>query len=253
VKAVIEYDGQAYVGFQRQSQLPTVQSALERAIEQVTGTSIRITASGRTDSGAHAVGQVISFEIDSHLEDATLTRAINAKLAGDIAVQSLSTTAASFDPRRQAVSREYHYLVLNRLTPSPLWRGRALHVDRPLDIHAMRLSASHIVGTHDFSSFVTPSRDEIRLPERQRTSVRTLYCLEVLHESEFIRFRFVGSGFMQHMIRAIVGTLVMVGEGRIAPSDIAEILAARDHSRSSPPVPAHGLYLMKVCYGSGSE
>lgn len=244
---MVEYDGRAYTGFQSQKSSPTIQAALQMAIEKATGEAGQVSAAGRTDSGAHAAGQVISCDVETRLDDAVLLRAINAHLPYDVAIQSLSTVDSTFDPRRQALSREYHYLVVNRPTRSPLWNDRAFHYRRPLTESRMQMAAGYLVGVHDFSSFASRSKDSFD-PEYPPSPIREIYQLKVLRDGDIIRFRIVGSGFMQHMIRSIVGTLLLVGDGTVEPEDIDVILKSRDRSRSGPPVPAHGLYLMKVEY-----
>jgi tRNA pseudouridine38-40 synthase len=241
VKGILEYDGTAYAGFQRQKQLPTIQGALEAAIEAATKESTRVTAAGRTDSGAHATGQVVSFAVSTRLDDRTLLRAVNAHLPADIALQELSTVDASFDPRRQAVRRQYHYLVLSRVTPSPLWRGRALQVRLPLDLDAMRAAGRHFIGVHDFSAFGSPSRVG-------GSRVREIFCIDIETEGDLVRIRIAGGGFMLHMIRSMVGMLLQVGEGRRQPDDVRSVLASRDPARSGPLAPACGLYLVEVSY-----
>lgn len=249
VKAIVEYDGGAYAGFQWQPSLPSVQATLEEALHDATGASARISASGRTDAGAHARGQVISFQLDTRLDDCTLLRAINAHLPADVALQALATSGPEFDPRRQATSREYRYLVLNRATPSPLWRGRAHHVITPLNVEGMQAAASHLVGIHDFSSFGNPPERENN-EDGQRSAVRVMYSLDITRDQELITFRFVGNAFLQHMIRTIVGTLLKVGHGRMTPDEVDVVLAARDRRRSEAAVPACGLYLVEVRYGA---
>jgi len=192
------------------------------------------------------LGQVIAFAVDTRLDDSTLLAAINAHLPGDIALQSLSTTNPGFDPRRSATRREYHYLVVNRSTQAPLLRGRAHWVRSRLDLRAMRAAAQTLVGIHDFSAFATPAASD-GMP------VREIYDLDVASESDLVRFRVVGSGFMQHMIRTIVGTLLLVGSGNLEPAEIGSILASRDRNRSANPVPAHGLYLVSVSYDDSSQ
>lgn len=246
MKAVVEYQGGAYAGFQRQPTFPSIQSSLERAIEAATGRGSAVSAAGRTDSGAHAAGQVISFCTNSRLDDHVLLRATNAHLPPDIALQTLETTDDSFDPRRAAVSREYHYLVLNRPVPSPLWNGRAHRVGTPVDVAVMQSAANHFVGIHDFSSFASPASDD-------ESPVREIYELDAKRNGELITFRIVGSGFMKHMIRTIIGTLLTVGTGRLQPDEVVGILLSRERIRSAPPVPACGLYLMKVNYEACSS
>lgn len=246
IKAIVEYSGANYSGFQRQSELASVQGVLEMAAAATLGQASRVTAAGRTDAGAHALGQVISFTADSRLDDQTMLRAINAHLPCDVALQSLATVEPEFDPRRHATGREYHYLVLRRAVPSPLWEGRAHRVGRLLDVTAMRAAASILVGAHDFGAF--------GLPEALGSStVREIFRFEVVEQDELLRFEIYGSGFMRHMIRAVIGTLLEVGVGRLKEADITALLSARTGKRSAPPVPAHGLYLVNVTYGPGAE
>jgi tRNA pseudouridine38-40 synthase len=237
----VEYDGSAYAGFQRQTCLPTVQGALEAAVRELTGCAGKVSGSGRTDAGAHATGQVVSFLVKSRLDDAVLLRALNAHLPEDIALQELTTTDRSFDPRRHATRREYHYLVLNRPTPSPLWRGRAYHVSRKLDLGAMSAAAQLLVGIHDFRAFATPSSPA-------QSAVREIYGLQVGAEDDIVRFRVAGSGFMRHMIRSIVGTLIRVGRGELPAEHVRIILGSRDRASAAAPAPAQGLYLVDVSF-----
>lgn len=237
----MEYDGSGFSGFQWQANVPSVQATLERAIEAATGNASRVSAAGRTDSGAHAAGQVVSFAVDSPLTDLDLLNAVNARLPGHVALQSLETTDEAFDPRRWASKREYHYLVLNRRSPSPLWRGRAHQVRSPLDVASMRAGAAHLVGVHDYSAFGTPST-------KDGVAIRKILVFDVEDEGEIIRFRIVGTGFMQHMIRTMIGTLLRVGRGKNVSEDIQTILLSRDRKRAATAAPACGLYLMHVTY-----
>jgi tRNA pseudouridine38-40 synthase len=241
VKAIVEYDGTRYVGFQRQSQRPSIQGALENAIAVATGTPNRVTAAGRTDAGAHAWAQVVSFTTNTRLDDVTLTRALNAHLSSDIAVRSIETVDSSFDPRRQAVKREYHYLVVRR-GKAPLWHGRAHRIDHPLNIEDMRIASRHLVGIHDFAAFGSPSMSG-------GATIREIFDIRIIEDGEMIRFEFDGSSFLRHMIRSMVGTLLDVGSCRLKPSAVQTILASRDRRQAAAPVPACGLYLMNVTYG----
>ena len=245
IKAIVEYDGANYSGFQRQSTLPSIQGALESALESATGAPSRVSGAGRTDAGAHARGQVVSCLTDTRLDDVTLLRALNAHLPDDIAVQALDTVDSSFDPRRDAVRRRYDYLVVVRPTRSPLWRGRAFNVNRPLDVESMQAAADVLVGVNDFAAFGAPTADG-------GCTVRELFSLRVIAEGEVVRFEFVGSSFLKQMIRSIVGTLLEVGQGRLQANDLQSILDSRDRSRAAAPVPAAGLYLEHVTYGPNS-
>ena len=238
----MEYDGTTFAGFQWQANLPSIQGALESAVSKATGESPRITAAGRTDAGAHAFGQVIAFTLDSRLDDATLLNAMNAYLPEQVALRSLETVDADFDPRRWARTREYNYLVLNCPTRSPLWHERAHHVRTPLDLDAMRQASVHFFGVHDFSAFATPS-------DGGDSAVREIFSIEISRDGDLIAFRIVGNAFLQHMIRTLVGALVQVGEGKYSPDHVDTILKSQDRRNAPPPVPACGLYLMNVTYG----
>lgn len=220
----------------------TIQGALESAILHVCGSSVTVAGAGRTDSGAHACGQVVSFVVDTALDDGRLLMGINAHLPPDIAFQELSTVDSAFDPRRHATSREYQYLVLNRPTSSPLWRGRAYHVRHPLNLRPMRDAAAQFVGVHNFRGFPGSSV--------KTCTVRRLYEFDIFQESDLLRFRIIGSGFVHHMIRSIVGCLVSIGAGQSCPEEVGKAL--RGESDNSSPkwslAPAHGLYLVNVGY-----
>lgn len=252
VRAIVEYDGAAYAGFQRQAAQPSIQGAIERSVHLATGSDIRIVGAGRTDAGAHALGQVIAFSLDTRLDDATLLRAVNAHLPHDIGLRSLETVGDDFHPRFNAQSREYNYLVLNRPTRSPLWRGRAYHVRHPLELDSMRRAALQLVGCHDFIGFTASEAGEVGSAGRPRSTIRVMYASSVDRCGELIRFCFRGTAFMKHMIRTIVGSLLVVGAGRMAEDEIGLILRTGERERAGPCVPAHGLYLVRVHYTTES-
>ncbi|HZT95360.1 MAG TPA: tRNA pseudouridine(38-40) synthase TruA [Chloroflexota bacterium] len=249
MRATVEYDGANYAGFQWQPALPNVQGTLERAVEGATGCRTRVVGAGRTDRGAHAVGQVIAFDVDTRLDNSVLVRALNAHLPADIALTSLNTVAEDFHPRFDAAEREYHYLVLNRPARSPHWRGRAHHVPQALNLEAMRQAAASLVGRHDFSSFTSASADEAE----GRNRSRTLRDIDIKQEGEIVRFRFIGDAFMRHMVRTIVGVLLQVGMGMMPVEQVRGILEQRDRRLAGEGVPAWGLYLMRVSYPDEHE
>ncbi len=238
----MEYDGAGFAGFQRQRNLPSIQGVLESALADVTGEPTRVSAAGRTDAGAHATGQVVAFSTGSRLDDAALLRAINARLPSEVALQSLETTEERFDPRRHAKARHYLYRVLNRRVRSPLCRERAYFVAKPLDLQAMNAAADFLRGTHDFASFGNPPAGP------GASTIRTIHRLDIMANDEMIDFHFVANAFMHQMIRCLVGTLLLVGEGRVGAGEVKNILEARNRSRAAPPAPAHGLYLTQVSY-----
>ncbi len=238
--AVIEYDGTDYLGFQLQAEGRTVQGEVERALAKITRRETRIISAGRTDAGVHAIGQVISFVPQWKHSLPELHRAMNALLPEDVAVHQMAWVADDFHPRFDAVSREYRYTVLNQSLRSPLARRFAYHYLKPLDVEVMDRAARCLVGSHDFASFGRP-------PQGEKT-VRQVYRAECTRQDQFIYFDIVANAFLYRMARNIVGTLLLVGIGELSAKGFEEILRARDRRRASPPVPAHGLCLIRVNY-----
>ncbi|GAC1519030.1 MAG: tRNA pseudouridine(38-40) synthase TruA [Chloroflexota bacterium] len=232
--------GTAYAGFQRQPGKVTVQSVIEESIATVTQEYAPVVASGRTDAGAHALGQVIAFSSLTRLQDQVLQRALNATLPRDIVVTHVQDVAADFHPRFDAHSRTYRYLLYNRHVPSPLWRLRAAHVRRPLDVGAMAEAASALLGRHNFAAFV-PAIQAVE-------STRTFYSSHCRRRGDLIAVDLRASGFKRQMVRSIVGTLIWAGEGKIGRDDFSTIMASGDRRRAGETMPAHGLYLLDVHY-----
>jgi tRNA pseudouridine38-40 synthase len=243
-RLVLEYDGAAFAGWQVQPQVETVQGALEVAIAQVTGCRVRVVGAGRTDAGVHAEGQVASVGIETALDAERLRLALNGVLPRSVAVVEASEAPASFHARRDARSKRYRYAIWNGAIRSPLRAARAWCLQRPLDLVAMREAATAFVGTHDFASFQTAGSDVT-------TTERTLDRIEILGaRGGEITLVFEGSGFLRHMVRNLTGTLVEVGSGRRAASEMPALLAARDRRRAGRTAPAHGLTLEWVRYGA---
>jgi tRNA pseudouridine38-40 synthase len=242
-RAVIEYDGTRYYGFQRQrAGAPSIQAELERAIAQVTGSPSRVVGAGRTDTGVHALGQVVSFTNDwpdRHGVDALL-RALNANLPADIAVTELAVATPQFHPRFDARQRTYEYRILNTPRRRPLWRERAWHVSQALDEARMNEAAAMVVGEHDFATFGRPPVGE--------NTVRTVYRADWQREGEWLTFTVSATAFLQRMVRSLVGTMKVVGEGAWTPGDFREAFEARERRRSAAVAPPHGLYLVAVEY-----
>lgn len=242
-KLTIEYDGTAYAGWQRQPDRPTVQAAVETAIRSITRTDIPVTGAGRTDAGAHALGQVVSFRSDKAMSPEQWVRALNGLLPPDISVRSAERVADDFHARYSARGKLYEYRVLNRVERSALERTRAWHVRGRLDVDAMREAASLLVGRYDFSSFQGSPTDE-------ENPICDLRRIEISQEQALIRFEVQADRFLKQMVRAIVGTLVEVGLGKRPPKSMQEILEARDRRDAGVTAPAHGLYLVRVDYAS---
>lgn len=241
-KLVLEYDGGAFVGWQRQDNGPSVQAALERAIAAFCGEDVEVQAAGRTDSGVHASGQVAHFDLVRPADGGTVRDALNAHLRGQaVAVLSAEAVADDFHARFAASERAYLYRILNRRPPPVLERGRAWWVPAPLDAAAMAAGAQFLRGRHDFTSF--------RASECQAASpVKTLDHLMITREGAEIRVEARARSFLHHQVRNIVGTLKLVGEGKWLPEDVEAALEARDRRAAGPTAPAQGLYLTEVRY-----
>jgi tRNA pseudouridine38-40 synthase len=241
IKLTVEYDGTHYHGWQTQPNGPTIQAVLERALLVFFAVSIRITGSGRTDAGVHALGQVANFHIDKPFERHRLLRGLNALTPPDITIKDAEAVADSFDARRDGRARIYQYQILNRATPSPFYLNRAWHLHAPLEIAAMRAALPSLLGEHDFSSFRAAGCDADH-------AVRNVYGSFLEQRGDLLVYTIEATAFLRHMVRNIVGTLAEVGQGVRAPESLAELLAARDRTRAGLTAPAHGLFLMEVKY-----
>jgi tRNA pseudouridine38-40 synthase len=241
VKLVLEYDGTSYAGWQRQPDQLTVQEAIERAIRQVTQTTVSVIGAGRTDSGVHARGQVASFRIEHDWPASSWTRALNAVLPKDITVRSSSLMDDRFHAQHDARGKLYTYRILHRPARPTIDRAFVWHIYKPLDHAAMQQAASTLIGPHDFSSF------EGSLTDNDNPICR-LQRLEVIRHDDKIFIEAYADRFLKHMVRAIVGTLVEVGLGKRAPDSLTEVLRARDRSAAGQTAPPQGLYLMRVDY-----
>lgn len=247
-KLTLEYDGARFAGWQTQREgLRTVQGELMRALAEIATGPLRLMGAGRTDRGVHAEGQVASAAFETRLDPPTLRRALNAKLPDDLAVLAVELRHDGFDARRDAIAKRYRYQVWNAALPSPLRAARFHQVREPLDLGALRAGAALVLGEHDFASFRGTG-------SAVKTSVRTLQLADVSGErGGELRFAFEGDGFLRHMVRNLVGTLLEVGLGRRAPSWVAEVLAARDRAAAGPTAPACGLTLEWVRYPEAAE
>lgn len=241
-KLVLEYDGGSYHGWQWQQGSLTVQEVLESRLEIMLGGPIRVRASGRTDAGVHARGQVVNFYARTTLKPEEILRGLNSLLPDDIVVLESEEVPDSFHARFSAVSKSYEYHILNRPLPSALERKFAWHIRTPLATAPMREALEIIKGRHDFAAFMA-AKSSVNSTER------CLYRAELQHpDADHLVFTFEANGFLRHMVRNLVGTLVEVGKGKRKPEDFAVILAGRDRRRAGMTAPAHGLYLIRVRY-----
>lgn len=255
-RATIQYDGGAYYGFQRQQagppERPTIQAELEQALARLAGGPIRVIGAGRTDTGVHALGQVIGFTMDwpaRHGPDA-LRRALNANLPRDIVATDVAEAPPGFHPRFDARRRTYEYYVLNAPVRQPLLRGRAWHVGNehaaPLDVERMNVAAALLIGTQDFATFgrAPVGENTVRTVSGSQWSVTSGQW----SAGRMLVYRISAEAFLYRMVRSVVGSLKAVGSGEWSVDRFAEALAARERKQSATLAPAHGLYLVSVEY-----
>ncbi|WP_373498090.1 tRNA pseudouridine(38-40) synthase TruA [Desulfococcus sp.] len=238
----IEYDGGNYAGWQFQKNARTIQGEIESALQTMVGRPVRLCASGRTDAGVHALGQVAGFRCDTRLSPETFQKGLNSMLDDDIVIHDCREAAGSFHARFDAVGKTYHYYILNRPLPSAIRRRHVWFIRRPLDDAAMQSAADMLTGEHDFSAF-----EGAGSPREHAIRVITSARFERGGGGE-IAFKISANGFLRFMVRNIVGTLVEVGHHRITPSEFQAVLESRDRRRAGATAPPQGLFLMKVWY-----
>ena len=241
VKLTVEYDGTNYHGWQIQPNCDSLQAVLERAVSTFLGEPTRVTGSGRTDAGVHALGQVVNFYSGKEFTEYRICRALNALTPVDISIKEVEIVPDSFDARRDARSRVYEYRLLNRATPSPFYLNRAWHLHEQLDFEAMGEAIPCLIGEHDFSSFRAAGCDAPH-------PIRNVYHATLEQRGELLVYTIEATAFLRHMVRNIVGTLVEVGRGERTPESFINLLEERDRTKAGETAPAHGLYLMEVKY-----
>ncbi len=241
-KITIEYDGTSYHGWQRQKNERTIQEEIEKALLTMTGEKTVLTASGRTDAGVHALGQVANFTCDTDLSPQAFQNGLNSLTKDDIVIISCDIAYENFHSRFDAKSKIYNYRILNRNLPAAINRQYAWFIRKILDLVSMRHAARHIVGTHDFKAF------EGTGSPRSHTTRCVIKADIVEQENGFIVFEIEADGFLRFMVRNIVGTLVDVGLGKITTNDFKKILLSKNRSMAGATAPPHGLFLMKVKY-----
>jgi tRNA pseudouridine38-40 synthase len=266
-KLILSYDGTAFNGWQVQPGLPTLQGALQAAIASVAGESTLPQGSGRTDSGVHALAQVVSVALSVSIPAENFLHALNRALPPAIRVLSAEPVPDTFHARHSAIRKSYEYRIFERRPSldtsapgpeprlpdricSPFLAPYVWDCRWPLALEPMQQAADLLVGTHDFTSFAAADPD---LSQRSSTTpglnpVKTIFTSSLTREDDLLVYRVTGSGFLHHMVRNLVGTLADVGRGALTPADFASILAARDRTAAGPTAPASGLYLVKVDY-----
>jgi len=242
-KLLIEYDGTAYSGWQRQTSDRTIQGTIEPALNTMTEQSVTLIGSGRTDAGVHAVAQVANFRVETRLTPDVFLRGLNGLLPGDIVVRDCSQVDEDFHARYDAKSKVYEYRILNHPIRAALFRQYAWHISTTLDLEAMRTAMEHLKGEQDFSAFQAAGGN-------QAHAVRTVMSLGLSEKDAegHVVFSIEADGFLRHMVRNIVGTLVDVGLGKTSTAGFKDILLSKDRSKAGITAPAQGLFLLEVKY-----
>lgn len=242
IKLTIEYDGKEFHGWQKQPSKLNIQGTIEQAIKQITGEDVDLTASGRTDAGVHALGQVANFKTNSTVPIDKWCIALNSILKKSIRIKQAEEVEEAFHSRLSCKRKTYRYVICHAEFSSALYRHLETHIPYPLKIEDMQKAASYLVGEHDFKSFKASGTSS-------KSSIRTIYQAEVIPKDEdHIWIQLTGNGFLYNMVRIIAGTLVEVGMGKLPPQEMKTIIAAKDRSLAGKTLPPEGLYLVKVEY-----
>lgn len=242
IKCKVTYDGTRYQGWQRQeSSDNTIQGKLEQLISRMCGEKIEIQGSGRTDAGVHSLGQIINFHTNSAMSTKEMMAYMNQYLPEDIAIVEIQEAGERFHSRLNARGKQYSYRVWNSSIPNVFWRKYSHTVEEKLDLKAMEKAATYLLGEHDFKSFTSTKKGK-------KSTVRTITSIDIVKNGDMITFTFKGDGFLYHMIRILVGTLLEVGMGSRSAESIPQVLAAKDREQAGHLVPGKGLVLEEVFY-----
>ena len=242
IKLVIEYDGKEFNGWQKQPTKLNIQGEIERAIKQITGEEVDLTASGRTDSGVHALGQVANFKTNSNIPIEKIPIALNSNLKKSIVIKSAEEVEERFHSRLNCKRKTYRYIINNSKYGTAIYRNLETHIPMKLDIQKMQEAVKYFEGEHDFKAFKASGTSS-------KSSVRTIYKAEVMETgNERIYIELTGNGFLYNMVRIISGTLVEVGLGKIEPNEIKTIIDSQKRENAGKTLPPQGLYLIKVEY-----
>lgn len=241
IKLTISYDGSAYHGWARQKDKPTIQKAVEDALERIFCDQVHICGTSRTDAGVHAMGQVANFVIDTPVPVENMKKALNLSLPNDIAIEEVEQMPLDFDPIGQAKAKHYRYTIYTGSGKQVFDFRKTWHYPYHIETEAMRQAGLRMVGTKDFKSFASAK-------DRRTDSIRTITRCDVTREGDYVRIDVEGNKFMYNMVRNMVGTLVEVGRGRWKPEKIDEIIAATDRREAGLLAPPNGLCLMKIYF-----
>lgn len=241
IRLLIEYEGTNYSGWQIQSTLPTIQGAIEEAIEKFTNTRVKLFGASRTDAGVHAIGQVANFHIDSDIEADSFAGGLNLNLPFDIVIKESTEVDSSFHSSLDAREKLYLYRLERRRFRTVLSRNFAWHFFQPLDVELMRKGAGRFTGKKDFSSFMAEG-------SRVKTTEKEIFSFTLAEDGDFLELFIRGDSFLRHMVRIMVGTLVGLGKGKLVLDDIDRIFDAGLRSEALETAPPEGLYLVEVVY-----
>ena len=241
IKLTIEYDGKDFNGWQKQTTKLNIQGTIEQAIKQITGEDIELNASGRTDAGVHALGQVANFKTNSKIPIEKFAIAINSKLKRSIVIKKAEEVDERFHSRLSCKRKTYRYIINNSLEGTAIYRNLETHIPQKLNVEKMKRAVKYLEGEHDFKAFKASGTSS-------KSSIRIIYEANVYQENEKIFIELTGNGFLYNMVRIIAGTLVEVGLGKIDPEGIAEIIQEGKRENAGKTLPPNGLYLVKVMY-----
>ena len=241
IKIVIEYDGKKFGGWQKQPNKLNIQGEIEKAIEEITGETVELDASGRTDAGVHSLGQTANFKTNSKIELSKIAVAINSKLKQSIRIIKAEEVDEKFHARYSCKGKKYRYVINNSKYGSAIYRDLEYHMPIKLNVEDMKKAIKYFEGEHDFKGFKASGTSS-------KSSVRTIYTAEVLEDGERIIIELEGNGFLYNMVRIISGTILDVGLGKIRPEEIPEIINSKDRTRAGKTLPPQGLYLVEVYY-----
>ncbi len=239
VQLTVAYDGTNYHGWQLQPNGITIESVLNQALSDLLEENITVIGASRTDAGVHSLGNLAVFDTNTRIPAEKISYALNQRLPEDIVIQESKEVAANFHPRRCSSRKTYEYKILNRQFPDPTRRRDTYFYHYGLDVEKMRKAAGFLVGEHDFKSFCS-------IHTSAETTVRTIYAIDVKKEEDVIAIRIEGSGFLYNMVRIIAGTLVEVGNGKLEPEALKQILNQKARNAAGPTAPAHGLTMIGI-------
>ena len=241
IKLTIEYDGKDFNGWQKQPNKLNIQGTIEQAIKNITGEEVELNASGRTDAGVHALGQVANFKTNSQIPIEKFAIAINSRLKKSIIIINAEEVDERFHSRLTCKRKTYRYIINNSIEGSAIYRNLETHIPQKLDINKMEKALKYFEGEHDFKAFKASGTSS-------KSSVRTIYKTNIYKENNRIYIELTGNGFLYNMVRIIVGTLVEVGLGKIEPEKIQEIIKSKKRENAGKTLPPNGLYLVNVEY-----